>query len=103
MKEVDKLIRDNIPEILDKKWIPYEIWYTNNENKKEYIKRKIQEEINELLESESIEEVADTLEILRKFCEIMWYSQDEVEKIRQQKNKERGWFKKWIILKKLWE
>lgn len=100
---IDKLIRDKIPDLLDEKKVSYEIKKVNSDEEKDYVRRKIQEEVDELLDSEDICEVWDILEILRKFCEIKWYNWQDVEKERLKKLEERGWFEKWIILTKLWK
>ncbi len=98
MKKINKLIRDKIPEIIVQNWEKFKLKNVFWDELKEYVLKKIQEELDELIESEDIWEVADLMEILRKFCEIKWYSLDEVERIRQNKKEERGSFEKWIIL-----
>lgn len=101
MREINKLIRDKIPELLDKKNVSYEIKTVPPDEEKDYVIKKIKEEVDELLDSEDIWEVWDVLEILRKFCKIKWYSWEDVERKRLDKLAERGWFDKWIILTKL--
>ena len=109
MKEVDKLIRDNIPEILDKKWITYKTEVSSWDKLKEYIIKKIIEEVQELIDANNwqdknkiVWEIVDVTDIIKKYCKEMWITEEEIEKVRTQKNKERGWFDKWIILKILW-
>ena len=94
----NKLVRDKIPEIIEA------------ENKKpifrtlddeEYIvelERKLYEETNEYLESESIEELADILEIVYSLCEANGQSIHELEKICNAKRENRGGFSKRIFL-----
>ncbi|MDD3302642.1 MAG: nucleoside triphosphate pyrophosphohydrolase [Candidatus Gracilibacteria bacterium] len=108
MKEIDKLIRDNMPEILDKKGIPYKTEVSSGYKLREYIIKKIIEEVQELIDADKlgdkdkiIGEIVDVTDIIKKYCKEMGINEEEIEKVRTQKNKERGGFDKGIILKKL--
>lgn len=91
-----KLVRDNIPEILDKKNIPYNIHIADNiEFKKELI-TKLQEEVNEFLIDKSSEELADVLEVIDSIKKLPEYK--DVIIIQKHKRDERGGFSKKIIL-----
>ncbi|MFH1968204.1 MAG: nucleoside triphosphate pyrophosphohydrolase [bacterium] len=68
---------------------------------KEYwqkLKEKLQEEVNEFLEAESPEEMADILEVLDAISNYKNFDKSEVEKIKEKKAQERGKFKDKIIL-----
>ena len=58
-------------------------------------------EVREFLSSDEngkIKEIADILEVLYAICDARGVSREEIEKIRAQKEKERGRFQKRIIL-----
>ena len=93
----NKLVRDRIPEILDKKGISYKKRIANNkEYKKELIKKFI-EETQEFIKDKSVGELADVLEVVYAIKKIPDYA--NVDKIQREKKKERGGFDKRIILK----
>jgi predicted house-cleaning noncanonical NTP pyrophosphatase (MazG superfamily) len=97
MVKYNKLVRDKIPEILDKKNISYEKRIANdNEYKLELIK-KLVEETNEFQEDCSVEELADVLEVIQALKKLSEYS--NLEDVRKQKYLERGGFDGRFILK----
>ncbi len=99
MRVYNKLIRDNIPQIIKE-----------NEGKECHVKVleeddylvelnfKIQEELAEYLESGEIEELADLEEVLRAILDAKNVSYEKFEKIRLEKVKKRGAFKKRLFL-----
>ncbi len=94
----NKLVRDKIPEIIKKKG---EKCKTHIANAKEYwgkLKEKLQEEIKEFGGNETVEEMADILEIIDAMCSYKKFSKRKLESVKKQKAKERGRFKKKIIL-----
>lgn len=98
MKKYEKLVRDNIPEIIKNDG---ENPITHIAEEKEYeeaLSRKLQEEVNEFLNNPSIEEAADILEIIKAICELKNINISNLEEIRQKKAEERGGFNKRIIL-----
>jgi predicted house-cleaning noncanonical NTP pyrophosphatase (MazG superfamily) len=93
-----KLVRDKIPEIIKKKG---KIPIIHIANEKEYwkgLKRKLREEVNEFLKNFNEEELADILEIIYAICDLKKIDKKGLEKLRKKKAKERGEFKKKIIL-----
>ncbi len=93
-----KLIRDKIPEIIRH---ASKIPITHTASEEEYAKKlneKLKEEIFEFLEDNSEEELADVLEVVYAICDLKGISKDELEKIREDKAKERGSFEERIIL-----
>jgi predicted house-cleaning noncanonical NTP pyrophosphatase (MazG superfamily) len=99
---VEKLIRDNIADFVFKN--RNEVLDTRLASEEEYfnfIKQKVVEEANEILNTstkeELIEEVADLLEVLKSLCE----KNNIVEEVftkRNYKFLERGGFDKGVIL-----
>lgn len=98
MENYDKLVRDNIPEILDKKGVKYEQRVASLEEYRFELVRKLEEEVREFLSSDgSPEELADVIEVIEALKLLPEYQL--VEKIRQDKKNERGGFEKRLILK----
>lgn len=99
----NKLVRDKIPEIIKKDNKECEIETASNEEKLELLKTKLNEEVNEFLEDNNIEELADVMEVLFGLVDSLGYSEEDLIKTRDKKKKERGGFKEGIILKKVIE
>jgi|SRR3989344_8825155 len=93
----NKLVRDKIPEILDAKNVFYEKRIASIEEYKIELIKKLNEEIREFLEDESIEELADIIEVIEAFKQLPEYT--DVEFVRNKKKQEKGGFYKKIILK----
>ena len=94
----NKLVRDKIPEIIKKKGEKCKTHIANVEEYWGKLKEKLQEEIKEFSENETIEEMADILEIIDAVCSYKKFGKGKLESIKKQKAKERGRFKKKIIL-----
>ena len=94
----DKLVRDRIPEIIARSGKRAVTDMIPEKDMGPALDRKLQEEVGEYLESRSMEEMADVLEVLHGIAfhgGIDW-SLVEAERIR--KNNERGGFEKGIRL-----
>ncbi|SDC00163.1 Predicted house-cleaning noncanonical NTP pyrophosphatase, all-alpha NTP-PPase (MazG) superfamily [Pelagirhabdus alkalitolerans] len=103
----NKLVRDNIPAIIEK---ANKKMTTKTLDEKEYaleLEAKLIEEFNEYLSAElpdnKLEELADMMEILKAFAELNDSSWDQVEKIRQEKAKTRGGFSDRIYLVEVYD
>lgn len=103
-KEYNKLIRDNIPEVIKKSGKEYEIKRLSNDELETYVKTKVNEEIEELLTAterdDVVNEFADVYEILEKLMEVKNIKFEEIKKAKDHKNNKRGAFKKNLCL--LW-
>ncbi|OGD31687.1 hypothetical protein A3C91_03035 [Candidatus Azambacteria bacterium RIFCSPHIGHO2_02_FULL_52_12] len=94
----NKLVRDNIPEIIKAKG---EVPVTHIADDAEYwqkLKEKLQEEVDEFLKDETIGEIADILEVLDAISDYKGFNKHEVEEVKERKANERGKFSKRIIL-----
>ena len=99
MKVYNKLVRDKIPEIIaanDGSTCKTRI--LNDDEYLDSLNSKLQEELNEYLESGNIEELADLEEVLRAILEAKNVTYEEFEKIRTSKVEKRGAFRKKIFL-----
>lgn len=93
-----KLVRDNIPNIIRAKGQVAQTYILNEEEFKRELLRKLREEVEELIESPSLEERADIAEVLRKIDELFGFAPAELEDARQAKYEARGGFEKRIFL-----
>lgn len=97
MESYNKLVRDKIPEILDKKGVSYEKRIATPEEYKEELILKLVEESKEFSLNGEPEELADVLEVIEALKMLPDY--ENVEELRREKKKERGGFEEKIILK----
>lgn len=102
MKIYNKLVRDNIPEIIEASGKTCSTKIVNHDETIDYLIKKFSEEIEEFQEAYSIEELADILEIVHGLAHHLNFDLVELESIRKQKSKERGGFEKSIVLNEVW-
>ena len=102
MKEYHKLVRDEIPRIIEESGKRCEVTVLTEEEYLRMADRKLKEELDEYLESGDIEELADLLEVLRAAAKARGSSIEQVEEIRVRKARERGGFEKRLCLEKVW-
>ena len=93
----NKLVRDNIPEWLKGKNIPFEERIANDDEYKEELIKKIGEKSAEFVADKSVEELADLQEVINALKKLPEYS--NLEEVRQAKYIDKGGFEKKIILK----
>ena len=99
MKVYNKLVRDKIPEIIEADNKKCEIEIVQGKEKQELLEKKLLEEVNEYLEDKNLEELADVMEVLYGLAKELGYSEEELNKKREQKLQKRGGFKEGIVLK----
>lgn len=97
----DKLIRDRIPEIIEKHGNKAVVEVLDKQNFPKYLKLKLAEESQEYLESDNVEELADLVEVVYALLDCAGVSRTEFEAIRKAKLEERGGFKKKLLLKEV--
>lgn len=100
MKIYNKLVRDNIPEIMVKNGADPVTRVLNDEEYLKELNTKLLEEVNEYLTDGNVEELADIEEVLRAILDVKKVSYAEFEEIRTQKVMKRGAFKKRIFLER---
>ena len=105
MKQIiyEKLVRDKIPEIIEKSGKQCEMEILSDEKYLEMIDKKLDEELAEYHQDQSIEELADLLEVIYAATKARGYSIEDLEKVRAEKSEKRGGFDKKILLKKVIE
>ena len=100
MKVYNKLVRDNIPEIMIENGATPVTRILTDEEYLIELNKKLLEEVNEYLESENIEEIADIEEVLLAILNIKGNTRDNLEEIRKTKVLKRGAFNKKIFLER---
>ncbi|MBE0573608.1 nucleoside triphosphate pyrophosphohydrolase [Candidatus Dojkabacteria bacterium] len=101
-----KLVRDNIPEIIYQNEGKEPVTRILEED--EYIWHllaKLQEEVKEVVESESgehrLEELADVMELIKAIAALDGVTLEQIEEIRKAKSLKNGGFDKRILLKEI--
>lgn len=100
--EYNKLVRDKIPEIIESNNEEAIYRYLSDNEFKEYLKLKLNEELNEILSSknniETLEEVADLLEVIKFYLKVNNYTLEDALNMCEIKNEKKGSFNKKILL-----
>ena len=88
----NKLVRDKIPEIIEKTGKVCHIHTLTSDEYLAELDRKLNEECDEYQADKSLEELADMLEVMYAIAEARGYSVEELEKVRAEKAEKRGAF-----------
>ena len=99
----DKLVRDLIPQLIESEGHDAITRILENDEYFQELKNKLVEEVEEYVESEDIEELADVLEIIRALLDMHASNYEELEQIRHQKLQEKGGFVERIFLEEVIE
>ena len=99
----DKLIRDNIPEIVEKSGKKCVTEKLNDEQYALYLQKKLNEEINEWRKAQTANELADVLEVVYALAKSMGVSEERLNEIRRKKRETNGAFEKRLLLKEVTE
>jgi predicted house-cleaning noncanonical NTP pyrophosphatase (MazG superfamily) len=94
-----KLVRDNIPSIIEKSG--RKVTYRQIKNREEmlsFLALKLIEESKEFVQNQNFEELADILEIIYSVLALTNTSFDALQEIRREKKQTKGGFKKGYIL-----
>lgn len=94
-----KLVRDKIPEIINKEGGVCGFYIAKNDEYQSRLYDKIQEEILEFKNNPSVEEFVDMLEVIDAIRKYFNLSLDEIKKMKDKKYKTKGGFNKKIIMK----
>jgi len=103
-KIMNKLVRDNIPDIIQKNGDIPSYRILNDNEYVRCLKEKIFEEYHEILDAqtkeETLEECADLLELLFALSKFNGYCEEDLLNARVSKREKRGGFDKKIYLEK---
>lgn len=102
MKKIyNKLVRDKIPEIIEKNGEKCIVETLSEEEYEKMLISKLDEELKEFKESKEPEELADLMEVIFALSELKGTSERKLMSIRNKKKKARGGFAKRILLKEV--
>lgn len=93
-----KLVRDNIPEIIEKSGKRALVDTLSDEEYEIFLERKLDEEVNEYHDSKNVEELADILEVVIALAKTKGYDFSKLVDLQVQKAAKRGGFEKKILL-----
>ena len=102
----NKLVRDNIPDIIESKGETPVTKILDDDTYKIELEKKLNEEYQEVLAAsgdDRVEELADMLEIIRALAKLEGKSLQNVIEIADVKSEKRGAFEKKIFLEKVIE
>lgn len=94
----NKLVRDNIPDIIEKSGKKAVIKILNEKEFYKALTNKLQEELNEFLSSDNLEELVDIGEVIHAILEFKSISLEEYQKARNTKKTNKGGFEKHLFL-----
>lgn len=94
----NKLVRDIIPAFLEKKGLKVKSYICDDKEYYQRLRDKLQEEVQEFLEDETVEELADIVEVIHALAKYKKTSLEQLEKIRAKKAKGRGGFYERVVL-----
>jgi predicted house-cleaning noncanonical NTP pyrophosphatase (MazG superfamily) len=98
----NKLVRDRIPEIIEKEGKTFSTRILDKEDYLNELQKKSKEELVEYLsannDEEALEELADVMEILYALSEVHGFNPEKLEEVRKRKAEKRGGFQERIFL-----
>lgn len=93
-----KLVRDKIPEIIEKSGKNLTFKYLDDEQFEIALERKLDEEVKEYHESKDAEELADILEVVIALAELQGLNFADLVDLQTKKAVKKGGFSKKIFL-----
>lgn len=99
MKVYNKLVRDKIPDIITAEGRSVKTRILNDEEYRQELNKKLQEEVKEYLQDNNIEELADIVEVVYGILNSMDVSVEEFDRVRTSKAEMRGAFQNRVFLK----
>ncbi|TAA73392.1 nucleoside triphosphate pyrophosphohydrolase [Planococcus salinarum] len=98
----NKLVRDNIPQVIEKTNKQFSTRILSKEEYMIEVKKKMNEELEEYQQAatneEAVEELADMLELIHAAVKIHGATIEQLEEVRRAKAEKRGGFEKRIFL-----
>lgn len=94
----NKLIRDRIPEIIADEGKDFTVRTLSPEEYARELRRKLQEEVGEFLETDTVEEIADIFEVLEHILREKGTTMETALNIKEAKRAKRGGFEKKLFL-----
>lgn len=101
MKEINKLVRDNIPEIIQKNGNKCSTKILNDDEYILALNQKLLEEVNEYLMSGEVIELVDIAEVIHAILDFKNVSHEQFEKMKFEKSEQNGAFKNKVFLQNI--
>ncbi len=99
----NKLVRDNIPEIIKTSGKHPVIHIADQKEYWEKLLEKLEEEVGEFIDERNPNELADVLEVIDAIAHFMEIPREKIFAIKEKKAQQRGRFTKRIILDEVLE
>lgn len=99
--EHDKLVRDKIPQITEEDAKESVIHIADDDEYTERFVDKLEEEVEEFLESHEVNELIDILEVIHAIQEDRGITNDKLQINREQKSEQRGRFGEGVVLEQV--
>lgn len=99
MKIYNKLVRDKIPQVIERSSKKCEVEIVSKEEHYLRLKEKLKEEVEEFLEAENIEELADIYEVIAALASFVGNGESELKEVREKKRDDRGGFSEGVLLR----
>ena len=97
----NKLVRDNIPEIISYNNQKSSYHIATDEEYKNKLLEKLEEEISEFITDKNEEELADIFEVIEHIITTFNFNKEKIFEIKESKAKKNGKFRKKKILEKV--
>ena len=94
----NKLVRDKIPEIIERQGKTPVIRVLEGEEYTCYLERKLDEEVGEFHKDKTLEELADILEVVYAQTENLGFTKENLHAIYEKKHEKRGGFQDRVFL-----
>lgn len=99
---MSKLVRDLIPEVIpEDKQNLFRFTVLDDAEYRKQLNLKLKEEVNEYLEAENIEELADILEVVDALIKLNNFDRKELNEMKEDKKKNRGGFEKRLLMENI--
>lgn len=98
MATYNKAVRDRIPEIIRESGRDCNVRGLPDPEFLLKLEEKLSEELREYMESKSVEELADILEVVYRIAELRGTTKEQLDEIKQKKSVERGGFRDNLFL-----
>ncbi|HCC23563.1 TPA: phosphoribosyl-ATP pyrophosphohydrolase [Candidatus Falkowbacteria bacterium] len=99
----NKLVRDLVPQMIEDNGDEAVTKILEQEEYFEALKDKLKEEVEDYLENDDPEELADIIEVIHALSEYHQMTINDIERLRQNKLEERGGFSERIFLEEVIE
>jgi predicted house-cleaning noncanonical NTP pyrophosphatase (MazG superfamily) len=96
--KMNKLVRDHIPQIIKSAGKNPKYHQANDQEFRQLLIVKLNEEVTEFINSNDPEELADILEVIHTLAQELNITYNDIENLRLQKRNQRGGFDKKYIL-----